>query len=115
MDQTLGLLLTIFAAGMLTFLTRLSFIALHGRVVLPEWFQRALTFVPVAVLSAITLPEIVAAAGQLNLSPLNPRVLAGVAAVLVAWRTKNVWATIVVGMLALITMQVLLGIQLVLK
>lgn len=57
------------------------------------------------------LPEILAATGELNLSPLNPRLLAGVAAVLVAWRTRNVWATIVVGMVALLTMQVLLGVQ----
>lgn len=109
MDTTLALFLTILAGGIVTFLTRLSFIALHGRVMLPEWFQRALLFVPVAVLSAITLPEILAASGELNLSPLNARLLAGVAAALVAWRTKNVWATIVVGMLALVGLQLLLG------
>lgn len=92
------LFLTILVAGVLTFLTRLSFIALHGRVILPEWFTRALTFVPVAVLSAIILPEILVTNDALNLALLNPRLVAGVVALLIAWRTKNVWATIVVGM-----------------
>src|SRR5437868_7501645 len=92
------LFLTILGAGILTFLTRLSFIALHGRVILPAWFTRALTFVPVAVLSAIILPEILVTNGALNVGLLNPRLVAGVVALLIAWRTKNVWATIVVGM-----------------
>jgi branched-subunit amino acid transport protein len=109
MDTTLVLFLTILAAGIITFLTRLSFIALHNRVTMPSWFTLALTFVPVAVLSAITLPEILVQNDALNLSPLNPRLLAGIAAALVAWRTKNIWATIGVGM------AVLLGVQFVLN
>src|SRR5690242_19660889 len=92
------LFLTMLVAGILTFLTRLSFIALHGRVILREWFTRALMFVPVAVLSAIILPEILVTNNALNLALLNPRLGAGVVALLIAWRTKNVWETIVVGM-----------------
>ena len=98
MEPTLNLWLTIAACGVVTFLIRLSFIALHGRVTMPRWFTRALTFVPVAVLSAITLPEILLQNNALYLSLLNPKLIAGVFAVLVAWRTKNVWATIAVGM-----------------
>jgi len=93
--------LTIFAAGLVTFLLRLSFIAVHGKVTMPQWFTRALTFVPVAVLSAIILPEIMVQNDAVNLSPLNPRLLAGILAVIVAWRTKNVWVTIAVGMVAM--------------
>ncbi len=44
--------------GLLTFLTRLSFIALLDRIKVPDWFRRGLRFVPVAVLSAIILPEL---------------------------------------------------------
>jgi branched-subunit amino acid transport protein len=76
---------------------------------MPDWFLRALTFVPVAVLSAITLPEILVQNDAVNLSLLNPRLIAGIIAVIVAWRTKNVWATIAVGMLVLWGMQLLLG------
>jgi branched-subunit amino acid transport protein len=111
MEATLSLWLTILVCGIVTFLIRLSFIALHGRVTMPEWFTRALTFVPVAVLSAITLTEILLRNDELNLSPLNRRLLAAIVAVLVAWRTKNVTVTIVVGMSVLWVMQVLLGTQ----
>lgn len=107
MEATLNLWLTIVASGIVTFLIRLSFIAVHGRVVMPRWFTRALTFVPVAVLSAITLPEILMQDNALDPSLLNPKLIAGVLAVLVAWRTKNVWATIAVGMAVMWGMQFL--------
>lgn len=105
MSATLNLWLTIFACGIVTFLIRLSFIAIHGHVTMPLWFTRALTFVPVAVLSAITLPEILIQDGAVVLSPFNARLLAGALAVIVAWRTKNVLATIAVGMGALWMLQ----------
>ncbi|TAH53303.1 MAG: AzlD domain-containing protein [Chloroflexota bacterium] len=101
MELSLYLWLTIIACGIVTFLIRFSFIAIHGRVTMPEWFTRALMFVPIAVLSAITLPEILIQDGGVNLSPFNARLLAGIIAVIVAWRTKNVLVTIVVGMLIL--------------
>jgi branched-subunit amino acid transport protein len=37
------------AAGLLTFLIRLSFIAAEGRYRAPAWFVAALPFVPIAV------------------------------------------------------------------
>ncbi|GAB4485751.1 MAG: hypothetical protein Fur0016_11210 [Anaerolineales bacterium] len=86
------------AVGLLTFLTRLSFIALLERIQLPAAFQRALRFVPIAVLSAIIAPEIGYLDNALFLSPQNPRLWAGIAATLVAYYTKNVVWTIVAGM-----------------
>ena len=89
------------SVGLLTFLTRLSFIALLERIKLPAAFQRALRFVPIAVLSAIIAPEVGYADHTLFLSPQNPRLLAGMLAALVAYFTKNVVWTIVIGMIAL--------------
>ena len=86
--------------GLLTFLTRLSFIALHNRWTPPELFRRALHYVPVAVLTAIIVPELVMHTGSLDLSPLNPRLIAGLVAIFVAWRTKNTVLTILIGMAA---------------
>ena len=95
--------------GVLTYLTRLSFIALLHRWNVPDWFRRGLRFVPVAVLSAIILPELTNPNGSLFLSWRNPELLAGGVAILVAWRTKNVILTIVAGMAALLVFQFLLG------
>jgi branched-subunit amino acid transport protein len=87
--------------GLLTFLTRLSFIALLERIKLPETLQRALRLVPLAALSAIIAQELVYYNDVLNISPLNPRLLAGIIATVVAYITKNVVWTIIAGMAAL--------------
>jgi branched-subunit amino acid transport protein len=100
--------LTMVAAGLVTYVTRLSFIAAHGRVEMPAWFTRALMFVPVAVLSAIILPEVLAHDGAPNISLGNARLLAGILAALIAWRTRNTWLTIAVGMVALFALQAML-------
>lgn len=95
-------------AGLVTFAIRLSFIALLGKVALPPVLTRALRFVPPAVLSAIILPELVMQDGALDLRPANARLLAGVLAAVIAWRTRNVLLTIAVGMAALWMLQALL-------
>ncbi len=105
MEPTLNLWLTIIACGVASFLIRFSFIAIHGRVPMPYWFTRALTFVPVALLPAFILPEILIQREALNLTLWNPKLWAGILAVVVAWRTKNVMATIAVGMAALWILQ----------
>jgi branched-subunit amino acid transport protein len=90
--------LVMIALGLLTFLTRLSFIALLDRINLPVAFRRALRFVPIAALSAIIAPELGYYNNALALSPTNPRLLAGIVATIVAYRTKSVIWTILAGM-----------------
>lgn len=101
--------LVIIAMGVVTYALRLSLIGALGRLEVPPFFSRTLRFVPPAVLSAIILPELLRPGGALNLSPLNARLLAGVLAALIAWRTKNVVVTIAVGMAALWIMQKVIG------
>ncbi len=101
--------LVIILAGAVTFAIRLSFIVLLERVRMPEWFTRALRYVPVAVLSAIILPETVNRNGVADLSWHNPQLFAGVLAVLVAWRTRSVVLTLVAGMVVLLVAQAVLG------
>ena len=93
--------LIIIAMGVVTFGIRLLPIVLLGRIEIPVVVQRALRFVPPAVLSAIIAPELLMPGGQVNLSLGNARLIAGVLATIVAWRTKNVLLTIAVGMIAL--------------
>jgi branched-subunit amino acid transport protein len=106
----MSLWLVILLAGLLTFGTRLSFILLLNRIRVPMWFMRGLRFVPMAVLSAIILPELATRNSALDLSFRNPQLFAGALAVLVAWRTKNVLLTIIAGMVALLLFQALLRI-----
>jgi branched-subunit amino acid transport protein len=88
------------SVGILTFLTRFSFIYFFEKWQLPEYITRALRFVPIAALTAILIPEITMVEGELAFSIENMRLLAGTIAVLVAWRTKNTILTIALGMLS---------------
>lgn len=103
----MSLWLTMIAIGITTFVIRFSFIYLFGRMEIPELARRALRFVPPAVLSAIIFPELLIPGGVFDISLGNGRLLAGVLAALVAWRTKNVVLTILVGMAALYLLNVL--------
>lgn len=105
----MNLWLLILGMGAITFAIRLSMILLLGRVEMPAWLQRALRFVPPAVLSAIVFPELLRPEGSLDVSLGNERLLAGVLAALIAWRTKNVLLTIAVGMGALWILQAIQG------
>ena len=104
----MNLWLVLILGGALTFLTRLSFIYLLGRVETPPVIKRALRFVPPAVLSAIIAPEVLMVDGSLNLSLSNLRMLAALAATLVAWYSKNALLAIISGMLALWVLQALI-------
>ena len=97
--------LTLAVAGLLTYLTRLSFIALLDRWQLPPLVQRALRFVPPAVLSAIIFPELFISGGTMNLALNNFRLLAGLVSALVGWKTRNILLTIASGMAVLYLMQ----------
>ena len=101
--MNIWLLFLLMALG--TFAWRFSFIQLFGRVEVPEQLERALRFVPPAVLSAIVLPVVARLDGQILISFANPRLIAGAIAALVAWRTKSVLLTIAVGMVMLWVLQ----------
>jgi len=91
--------------GLITFAYRLSFIMLLERVGVPAWLSRALRFVPVAALTAIITPELFIRSGALDLSPMNLKLMSGIVAILVAWRTRNTLLTIAAGMVSLWVLQ----------
>jgi branched-subunit amino acid transport protein len=97
----MSLWLIVIGMGLVTFGTRLTPIVLLGRIEIPLIVQRALRFVPPAVLTAIIVPELLYRNNQVDMSLTNVRLLAGLIAIVVAWRTKNALITIGVGMIAL--------------
>lgn len=103
--STLTFWLTILGAGAVTFALRLSFIALLGRIGMPRFLERALRFVPAAVLTAVVIPLLFYDNGALEISLDNERLLAGVVAALIAWRTRSVLFTLGGGMATLWTLQ----------
>ncbi len=103
--SSLALWLTIAGAGAVTFALRLSFIALLGRMETPLFLGRALRFVPAAVLTAVVIPLLFYENGALEVSLGNARLLAGLVAALIAWRSRSVPLTLGGGMATLWALQ----------
>jgi branched-subunit amino acid transport protein len=93
-----------------TFLVRYPVLLLVTRIPLPDRVFRALRYVPPAVLAAIVVPAILMPDGvTVDVSPTNAYLVAGIVSALIAWRTKNLLLTIVLGMLAFLLLRALLG------
>jgi branched-subunit amino acid transport protein len=89
--------LLILGMTLVTFLVRYPVLTLVGRIKLSERIIRALRFVPVAVLSAIVVPELLIRDGVPALTLGNAYLFGGLVAILVAWRWNNLLITIVAG------------------
>lgn len=91
-------------SGAGTYVMRASFLAVaHRMATVPPAVTRILRQIPPAALAAIVMPALVRPGGQLDL--FQPRLVAGVLAALVAWRTRNVGLTLVAGMAVLVGLQ----------
>lgn len=78
-----------------TFLIRYSFFALGDKVRFPPLVKRALHYVPVAVLTAITVPMVLLPDGQhWQLDWRNAWLVGALTSGLIAWRYKQLLAAI---------------------
>ena len=92
-------ILMILGMTLVTFGVRYPVLALVSKVTLPPAVLDALKFIPPAVLTAIIVPAVIMPAASIDLSYTNAYLVAAVASALLAWRTKNLLLTIVLGML----------------
>ena len=93
--------LVMIACGIFTFATRFVMFSDVAPRQLPTWLQDALSFVPIAVLTAIIVPAVIVAPdGGLALVG-NARLPAALVAVTVALFTRSVLATIATGLASL--------------
>ena len=87
---------TILLAGIGTFAMRASFLVFADRLAdVPPRVQRLLRQIPPAALASIVVPALLRPQQEIDL--FQSRFLAGVVAALVAWRTRNIALTLVVG------------------
>lgn len=93
----MALILSVVIIGALTYLMRAVFIV-PSSLSLPPSVERALRFVPAAALTALVVPDLVGHNGALVLTLANPRLIAGIVALVVAWRTRRVAFTLIAGM-----------------
>ncbi|QAU33649.1 AzlD domain-containing protein [Janthinobacterium sp. 17J80-10] len=84
-----------------TVVTRSSFFMLGDAVKLPDWMRHALRYAPAAALAAAIAPDLLLAtggAGNLTLTPINPKLLAAAGAAAFFMATRHMLGTIAVGM-----------------
>ncbi|RME81001.1 MAG: AzlD domain-containing protein [Caldilineae bacterium] len=101
--------LTVLGMGLVTYLTRLVPLHYLGRKQLPAWSLQTMRYIPTAVLTAITVGEVLFRDGRLAVGIDNHRLPAAILAGIVAWRSGNVLLTIVAGMLAFWLLQILVA------
>ncbi len=93
-------------SGAGTYAMRASFLAFAHRMArVPAPLARVLRQIPPAALASIVLPAVVRPEGQLGLA--QPRLAAGVVATAIAWRTRSVGLTLLVGMAVLMVLEAL--------
>jgi branched-subunit amino acid transport protein len=101
----------ILIAGMtaVTFLVRYAFFALGERVAFPPMVQRALRYVPVAVLTAIVVPMVLLPDGaHWQLGWRNAWLLGALATGVIAWRFNHLLASIGGGMVVFFLHQIII-------
>ena len=87
--------------GIVTFLYRYAMIGLFASRSLPGWLHALCRHIAPASFAALTASALFVAGGEVQFAFDSARPWAALVAVLVAWRTRNVLATIGAGMAAL--------------
>ena len=92
--------LSIIIAGILTYFTRMTMIALVSREMLGDKIKAVLEYVPSAVFPAIIFPAIFINDFGSFVEINDPKIFGAIVAVIVGYFSKNIIATILAGLLS---------------
>ena len=92
--------LSIIIAGILTYFTRMTMIALVSRDMLGDRIKAVLAYVPSAVFPAIIFPAIFINDYGTFIEMNDPKIFGAVVAIVVGYFSKNVIATILSGLIS---------------
>jgi branched-subunit amino acid transport protein len=91
-------ILLVAGMGVVTFIPRWAPLFFMARRNLPAWVVEWLDLIPVAILSALLLPELLRAGTPLRLDLFQPKLAAALPTLLFALKTRSLGGTVVVGM-----------------
>ena len=92
--------LSIIIAGIITYFTRMTMIALVSRDVLGNKIKAVLAYVPSAVFPAIIFPAIFINDYGTFIEMNDPKIFAAIIAIIVGYFSRNVIATILSGLIS---------------
>ena len=92
--------LSIIAAGIITYFTRMTMIALVSRDMLGDRIKAVLAYVPSAVFPAIIFPAIFINDYGNFIEMNDPKIFGAIVAIVVGYFSRNVIATILSGLIS---------------
>lgn len=98
MDQQ-SIFLTILGMAAATYIPRLLPAWLLPSITLPRWLVDWLRNVPVAVLAAMVFPTLASSGNSLAIDPPNLFLLAAFPTLLVAWKTRSLFGSVMTGVI----------------
>ncbi|SNS52319.1 Branched-chain amino acid transport protein [Anaerovirgula multivorans] len=101
-EMNFKLISIIIGMALVTFITRIGSQVIFTSTGIPAWLEKWLKHVPTAFLTALITPAILLPKGYLDISFNNSYLLAGIIAAFIAYKTKNVLTTIIIGMAVMI-------------
>ena len=93
-------LTSIIFAGILTYFTRMTMIALINRDMLGDKIKEVLAYVPSAVFPAIIFPGIFISDFGTFIEIYDPKIYGALVAIIVGYFSKNIIATILAGLIS---------------
>lgn len=100
-------LFIILGMALVTYFTRFGALALFRFTGIPIWLNRWLKYVPVAILTALIIPSLLLPQGYLDISLNNHYLIAGITAAFVAYKSRNIIATLGLGMSVMLILKLL--------
>jgi branched-subunit amino acid transport protein len=88
----------IFGMGIVTYVPRWFPAFFLSQRQLPQWLKEWLDLIPVAILSALVLPEVLSAGEPRYFEPFQPKLLVAIPTFLFALKTKSLGGTVLLGM-----------------
>jgi branched-subunit amino acid transport protein len=101
------ILIIIIGMAIVTYFTRIGALALFRFIGVPTWLNRWLKYVPVAILTALIVPSLLLPQGYLDISINNHYLIAGILAAVVAYKSRNIIATLGLGMSVMLVLKLL--------
>ncbi|WP_088224706.1 AzlD domain-containing protein [Desulfosporosinus sp. FKB] len=97
----------IIGMALVTYFTRIGALALFRFTGVPTWLNRWLKYVPIAILTSLIIPSLLLPKGHLDISLNNHYLIAGIVAAFVAYKSRNIIATLGFGMSVMFLLKLL--------
>ncbi|MBE3571140.1 MAG: AzlD domain-containing protein [Bacillales bacterium] len=95
------ILAVIIGSGIVTIIPRTLPLMILSRFQLPEWAQRWLSHVPVAVMTALLAQELLLSNGKFSIMENQLELFAAIPAFVVALTTRSLMGTVVAGIVSM--------------